>query len=181
MRTSLAVATLTGVSKGGSLRASDSDRDQIVERLRKAATEGRIAAEELEHRVSHALKARTYDELDATVADLPGPGTGRRAHQSRSAGGWAIATVRENPILLLLAIPVLAVTVAMLLAATIVWMVLMIVFMVVGGRRHVPRGPWTYAWHGDYRADRYRRLAARYEHRYGRRPDRRRGTGGYWA
>jgi hypothetical protein len=156
------------VSKGGSLRASDSDRDQIVDRLRKAATEGRIAAEELEHRVSKALKARTYDELDETVSDLPHPGGRGTAPRGRSAGGWAIATVRENPILLLIAIPVLAVTVAMLLAATIVWMVVMIVFMVLGGRRHAPRGPWTYNWHADVQ-------------RYRRRPRGRRGPGGYWA
>jgi DUF1707 SHOCT-like domain len=169
------------VSKGGSLRASDNDRDQIVDRLRKAATEGRIAAEELEHRVSQALKARTYDELDSTVSDLPRPGGRSVSPQGRSVGGWALTTVREHPALLLLAIPVLAVTVAMLLAATIVWMVVMIVFMVVGGRRHVPRGPWSYAWHGDYRADRYKRLATRYDRRPGRRPDRRRGPGGYWA
>lgn len=174
----MALATLAGVSKSGSLRASDHDREQIVDRLRKAATEGRIAAEELEHRVTKALKARTYDELDATVADLPRPGTRSTAHRSRGVGGWALATVRENPVLLLFAIPVLAVTVAMLLAATIVWMVLLIVFLVLGGRRHVPRGPWSYAWHGEYRPD---RLAARYERRYGRRPDRRRGPGGYWA
>jgi hypothetical protein len=154
------------VSKGGSLRASDNDRDQIVDRLRKAATEGRIAAEELEHRVTKALRARTYDELDETVADLPRPGTQSTAHRSRSFGGWAIATVRENPVLLLFAIPVLAVTVAMLLAATIVWMVLMIVVMVLGGRRHVPRGPWTYAWYADQRRSRY---------------GRRGGPGRYWA
>jgi DUF1707 SHOCT-like domain len=156
------------VSKRGSLRASDNDRDQIVERLRKAATEGRIAAEELEHRVTKALRARTYDELDETVSDLPRPGGRGTPQRSRSAGGWAIATVRENPVLLLFAIPVLAVTVAMLLAATIVWMILMIVFLVLGGRRHVPRGPWTYAWRADVE-------------RYRRHPRGRHGPGSYWA
>lgn len=169
------------VSKRGSLRASDQDRDQIVDRLHKAATEGRIAAEELEHRVSRALKARTYDELDETVVDLPNPAGVGTVHRGRSMGGWALTTVRENPVLLLVAIPVLALTVTLLLAATIVWMVVMIVFLVVGGRRHAPRGPWTYTWSGDYRPDRYRRLAARYERRYGPRPDRRRGPGRYWA
>ncbi len=53
------------------LRASDADREQIAERLRKAASEGRLLAEELEHRLGHALKARTYGELDALVDDLP--------------------------------------------------------------------------------------------------------------
>ncbi len=115
-------------------------------RLHKAATEGRIAAEELETRVSTALKARTYGELDATVADLPSQlgQHPRRQPARRSAGGWALSTVRANPVLLLFAIPVLAVTAAMLLAATILWAVLMVVVMIVGGRPRAPRGPWMY-------------------------------------
>ena len=64
-------ASLSGMSRHGAIRASDADRDQIVDRLHRAATEGRIASEELEHRVSIALKAKTYSELEATVADLP--------------------------------------------------------------------------------------------------------------
>lgn len=136
------------------LRASDADRDQIVERLRKAAMEGRIAAEELEQRVSAALKARTYADLEATVADLPRERErerdrgrerpGRRTPTRRSAAGWALTTVRANPMLLLFVFPVVAVTAAMLLAATIVWAVTMIVVMVLGGRPRPMRGPWIY-------------------------------------
>lgn len=137
------------MTKIGSLRASDADREQIVSRLHKAATEGRIASEELEQRVSAALKARTYSELDATVADLPSqlgqrPSDRRGAARRRSARGWALSAVRANPWLLLFAIPVLAVTAAMLLAVTIVWAVLMVVVMVLGGRPRAPRGPWMY-------------------------------------
>jgi hypothetical protein len=54
------------------LRASDADRDAVAERLREAATEGRLRTEELERRMESALAARTYGELDALVADLPG-------------------------------------------------------------------------------------------------------------
>ena len=53
------------------LRASDADREQVAERLRKAASEGRLIAEELEQRLEAALTARTYGELDALVSDLP--------------------------------------------------------------------------------------------------------------
>jgi hypothetical protein len=137
------------VTKVGSLRASDADREQIVSRLHKAATEGRIASEELEQRVSAALKARTYAELDATVADLPSQlgQRPRRAPARRSAGGWALSAVRANPLLLLFAIPVLAVTAAMVLAVSVVWMVMMIVVTILGGRSHAPRGPWMYTRH----------------------------------
>jgi Domain of unknown function (DUF1707) len=55
------------------LRASDSDREQIVERLHVATTEGRLRADELDERVGAAFSARTYGELDALVADLPVP------------------------------------------------------------------------------------------------------------
>lgn len=53
------------------LRASDSDREQIAERLRRAATEGRLHDDELEERLGAAFSARTYGELDLLVADLP--------------------------------------------------------------------------------------------------------------
>jgi Domain of unknown function (DUF1707) len=152
------------MARHGSYRASDEDRDRIVDRLHKAATEGRIAAEELEHRVSAALKARTYDELDATVADLPSPRPrrGGREPARRSAPQWALSTVAHNPMLLLFAIPVIAVTTAMVLVATVMWAVLMVVVLVLGGRPRVGPPPWIYA----------RRQAVR-------RVQRR--TGSYWA
>ena len=53
------------------LRASDGDREHVAERLRLAATEGRLLPEEFEERLGAALSARTYGELDALVADLP--------------------------------------------------------------------------------------------------------------
>lgn len=169
MRTSRRRASLAGVSRRGHLRASDQDRDQVVDRLHKAATEGRIGSDELEQRVSTALKARTYGELEATVADLPGP-AGRSPARRRSTAGWAVSVVRENPILLVFAIPVVAVTTAMLLAVMLVWVTLALIVLLIG-RRSIMRGPWTYARHYG-------------PHRYG--PPRSRrgpssGPGSYWA
>ncbi len=60
------------------LRASDDEREEVAERLRKAAIEGRLLAEELEERLGTALRARTHGELDALVADLPAPRSRRR-------------------------------------------------------------------------------------------------------
>jgi hypothetical protein len=65
------------------LRASDQDRDQVAERLRQAAAEGRLLAEELEHRLARALRARTYGELDPLVADLPVPRSGALVRRTR--------------------------------------------------------------------------------------------------
>ncbi len=148
------------MSKRGALRASDSDREQVVARLHKAATEGRIASDELEHRVTAALKARTYDELDATVADLPTAHNARRAPARRTAPQFALSAVRANPWLLLFAIPVLTVATAMLFAVTLLWTLVAVVALLAGGRpRH--RAPWAYS------------------RRYVRPP--RRGPGSYWA
>ena len=111
--------------------------------LHKAATEGRIASEELEQRVSTVLKARTYAELEATVADLPGPASGphagrgleRRAPHDRTPGGLDGAPTtrccccsrsRSWPSPL-----------AMVVAVTIIWSVLMVVALALGGHRRI--------------------------------------------
>jgi uncharacterized RDD family membrane protein YckC len=53
------------------LRASDADRERAVSLLHRAATEGRLEAEELDERLERAFSARTYGELDTLVEDLP--------------------------------------------------------------------------------------------------------------
>lgn len=53
------------------MRASHDDRDEVVERLRVAAGDGRLTAQELDERLEVALTARTYGELERLVADLP--------------------------------------------------------------------------------------------------------------
>lgn len=53
------------------MRASHTDRDQVVELLRDAAAEGRLTMDELEHRVEAALGARTLRDLATLTRDLP--------------------------------------------------------------------------------------------------------------
>ncbi len=62
--------TLSCVAKLSSLRASDSDRDEVAERLRCATAEGRLTAHELEERLEVLFASRTHGELDALEADL---------------------------------------------------------------------------------------------------------------
>lgn len=152
----------------GQLRASDADRERAVERLHRAATEGRIAPDELDERVSRALKALTYSELDAVVADLPHPGRERPAGRHRTGspvrratvGGWALAAVRANPMLLVVMIPIVAAVGAMLLAAAVTWMTLLAVAAILVGPRHRHalvrhrKNPWALMWSaGDSRRD----------------------------
>jgi len=79
------------------LRASDAERELVAERLRQATADGRLLAEELEERLSRALRARTYGELDALVADLPSrrlsPRPRRQASTLTAAATVEIVTV----------------------------------------------------------------------------------------
>jgi len=52
------------------MRASDADRERVVDVLRVAAGDGRLTPEELDDRLGAALSARTFDELVPLTADL---------------------------------------------------------------------------------------------------------------
>jgi hypothetical protein len=62
-----------GDQRRASLRASDADREQLVEQLRQHHTEGRLTLEELTERTERAYAARTLGDLDALTTDLPAP------------------------------------------------------------------------------------------------------------
>src|ERR1700739_2773022 len=94
------------MARGAALRASDADREAIAEQLRDAAAEGRLLAEELEHRLGTAFSARTYGELDAVVADLPRDHAIRRARRrppTRLRPATVLALVILFPVALALA------------------------------------------------------------------------------
>jgi Domain of unknown function (DUF1707)/Cell wall-active antibiotics response 4TMS YvqF len=55
------------------LRASDTERQSIADRLNAAVGEGRLTLEEFSDRVGSAYAARTHGELETLVADLPAP------------------------------------------------------------------------------------------------------------
>jgi hypothetical protein len=53
------------------MRASEAEREQAVEEMRRHASVGRLDVGELEHRVEAALRARTVADLAALTDDLP--------------------------------------------------------------------------------------------------------------
>jgi hypothetical protein len=55
------------------LRASDADRDGVIELLTAAAADGRLTADEHGERVQRAYTARTLGELAVLTTDLAGP------------------------------------------------------------------------------------------------------------
>jgi hypothetical protein len=70
------IDSLRLVTRRSALRASDSDREQVADQLRDAATEGRLSPAELEDRLGVALSARTYGQLHSAMSDLPAVRTG---------------------------------------------------------------------------------------------------------
>jgi Domain of unknown function (DUF1707) len=87
------------------IRASDRERDAVVQRVQDAFAEGRLNDDEFDERSRAALTARTHADLDALLADLPAaptapgpapelPGPGRFAvalkSSVRRAGRWRV-------------------------------------------------------------------------------------------
>jgi hypothetical protein len=60
-----------GAEGRGHLRASHTDREQVIGTLKAAFVQGRLVKDELDLRVGQALASRTYAELAALTADLP--------------------------------------------------------------------------------------------------------------
>jgi hypothetical protein len=111
------------------LRASDLDRERVVARLRHAAAEGRLLADELEDRLGAAFSARTYGQLDSLVSDLPAP------RQRVRAGGpvWLRASLAVAALFATLAAVAMAALV--LLGAVAAWLAWMVLVWALWGRR----------------------------------------------
>ncbi len=61
------------------MRASDADRQQVIERLRVALDEGRLKMDEYLDRMGRASEAVTYGDLTPLLTDLPEAGLARPA------------------------------------------------------------------------------------------------------
>jgi hypothetical protein len=66
----------------GRLRASNADREQVIDTLKDAFVQGRLTKDEFDSRVGDVLASRTYADLAALTADLPaGPPSAKRPRQ----------------------------------------------------------------------------------------------------
>jgi Domain of unknown function (DUF1707) len=59
------------VGHDGAIRASDSDRESVVEILRQAYTDGRLDLNEFDERTTAAYAAKTWADLRQLTSDLP--------------------------------------------------------------------------------------------------------------
>lgn len=140
---------------GDKLRASDADRQAIVDQLQAAFSEGRLDLSELDERTAGAYAAKTMGELKEFTRDLPPPGT--RAELPASAQPAPPAKAPDDFVDRMKAgvaalppwvMPVVAVIVAMNVAGWIIasavggahavfpWWIILIIIWVVGGRAH---------------------------------------------
>ena len=73
--------------RGERLRISDADRDQAIDLLWTRYDEGRLSYDTFALRLEAAVHARSRADLDAVLADLPGPGSARRCRPRCAAAG----------------------------------------------------------------------------------------------
>src|ERR1700710_1697161 len=79
------------------LRVSDADRNGTLRRLHNAVALGLIDISEFEERSTHVSYARTRNELDRLVGDLPGPGAIVTSAADRvELRGWAGSLKRHG-------------------------------------------------------------------------------------
>src|SRR6187455_342057 len=84
------------------LRASDAEREQVAEALRRHHVDGRLDTEELQERLERCYAARTTGELSPLLADLPAE---REAARGRHAvSPWPVAPVLAVVLVLFLAV-----------------------------------------------------------------------------
>ena len=88
-----------GPAGRGYLRASDADREHVIDVLKAAFVQGRLTRNELDLRVGQALKSRTHAEQAAVIAGLPAglpraeqPGSRPRRTRSGAEGNAEVRT-----------------------------------------------------------------------------------------
>jgi Domain of unknown function (DUF1707) len=62
---------MAGATARGRLRASDADREQVIDVLKVAFAQGRLSKSELVRRAGQALESKTYAELAGATAGIP--------------------------------------------------------------------------------------------------------------
>jgi hypothetical protein len=82
------------------LRAGDDDRRRALAQLERHFVDGRLTSEEYDERVSRALDARTFGDLDAVLRDLPAvPSSRAEAHaepRGERIGLWGHEDFRRH-------------------------------------------------------------------------------------
>jgi Domain of unknown function (DUF1707) len=82
-----------GAPGRGGFRASDADREQVIDALKAAFVQGHLSKDELEVRAGLALASRTYAELTAITAEIPAM---LMEAQLPSTPAWAVTRKQDT-------------------------------------------------------------------------------------
>ena len=87
-----------GPGPSAGLRASDAEREQVADALRRHHADGRLSSDEFEERVERCYQARTVSQLHRLTSDLP-RGDGGLASRTPA---WVAGPSGRRPVALLL-------------------------------------------------------------------------------
>lgn len=127
------------------IRASDADREDVVGHLKRHYTEGRLTSEELSERVDAAYGAVVLSQLEALLADLPGPPLEETASHRRPAFGMPLKALAAMASLAVLAVAFLNLVPAELWGVLLLLglpMVAMMLFMLLPIVLPLAAGAW---------------------------------------
>ncbi|MGH2859095.1 MAG: DUF1707 SHOCT-like domain-containing protein [Solirubrobacteraceae bacterium] len=118
-----------------SLRASDTDRERVAERLRASHADGRLETDELTERIDRCYQAKTVGQLDRLTADLPRAMPIERP--GRQPRVWRIAAV-------LVPVWIAFAAISAVTGTHVIWLMIPIAFL---ARRLVRarRAPWGHS------------------------------------
>jgi hypothetical protein len=115
------------------MRAGDGDRQRVADRLREALDEGRLDLSEYDERVQQAYAAKTYGDLEALLADLPGTVPVEKARVQP----YSAAATPEQPVKSRRSGPPFPGILAVFVVCTVVW-----------AMSSLGSGQWDYFWPG---------------------------------
>jgi Domain of unknown function (DUF1707) len=80
------------------VRASDRERDTVVQRVQQAFAEGRLDDAEFDERMRAALTARTHADLDVLLTDLPAASAPAQVPTAGGRGPGRLAIALKSPV-----------------------------------------------------------------------------------
>lgn len=72
----------------GDLRVGDAEREAVAAELREHYAQGRLSLDDFQRRLDASLSARTRNDLDKLISDLPHTMPAGRPLPASGSGGW---------------------------------------------------------------------------------------------
>jgi hypothetical protein len=135
------------------LRVSDADRQSVADQLSQHFADGRLDQAEFDERLSQAMNAKTYRDLDGLLTDLPATATGGGPGLPPAGGtvtGRATGSVPQRRImrpLIFIALGIIALSIASHAVAWAfggwVWIALIVLIVMAFAKRSRHHRPPT--------------------------------------